>query len=213
MILLLVSISIRTFSAERIKIGVIDTGISLTDSNRKFFCKESKDFTGTGLEDHNGHGTNISGIISKHLDASKYCIVMIKYYDLKNDGLEAYLEALQYAITLNINFLNLSVEGYSYNTEEKALLAKITRNGVKVVVSAGNDAWDFDITGCIVFPACYPFKKNFYVVGSSNSRYSNRNGPVKYYENGTQEGFGIIKIGTSQAAAVLTNKLVRGLVK
>src|SRR5690606_38745548 len=105
--------------------------------------------------------------------------------------------------------VNLSLSGDDEMPEEKHILSNLVHN-TKVVVSAGNDYKDLDLT-CNVYPVCY--KIDLYVVGAlkrNKIQYpsSNYNGPVKYWEVG-ENVHGLS--GTSPAAAIFSNKLLRGI--
>ena len=67
-----------------ITIAVIDTGLRkdiVEQGYSKGICKIGhKDFTGTGINDDHGHGTNISGLIHKYAKGLKYCQVIIKFW-------------------------------------------------------------------------------------------------------------------------------------
>jgi hypothetical protein len=64
----------------------------------------------------------------------------------------------------------------------------MTDSGTKIFVAAGNSTRDLS-RDCSVFPACYPIKKNFFVVGGNDSTghrawYSDFGGPVKFFQFG-----------------------------
>lgn len=203
----------------RIKIAVIDTGLDLDlyhahnmlcNSGSKSFVDDDplKDAAG------NKHGTNVAGLVSKDLDVTKYCLIILKVYNSRGDiPYKLPAEAITYAIEQKVRFINLSIAAPGYIDHEFRIINLAIRHGIKISVAAGNKHSDLD-TLCDVYPACYSVKsKYFHVVGSStylNKEYSNYGGPVKYVEDGS--GVGIPRLsGTSQATAIHTNKLIRGL--
>ena len=181
--------------AKPIIVAVIDTGIASDLKGANFLCKMGhKDFTGTGIEDHHGHGTHISGLIDQYakdivfkspfkirentntiekLLSTKidYCQVIIKYYDpaAKVDN-NRYVKALQYAINLKVDIINYSGGGTNYVKEEEFLIKKALRMGIKVVVAAGNEYSNIDKSGKCYYPAC--LDPRLYVVGNLSENLS-----------------------------------------
>jgi subtilisin family serine protease len=206
----------QTVKEKRVKIAVIDTGIRAKTQIERYLCADGhKDFTGTGLVDRDGHGTNIAGIIAKKMDPKKQCIVIIKSFDpLSKNSTETLVNALKWAQNQNVKFVNYSGGGAGKNLEEESTIGSMLNYGVTVIVAAGNDSKNLS-ADCYYYPACYAFKnKNFYVVGNGQGIYrspsSNWGGPITNIENGENvEGEGIILTGTSQATAVMTGKLIK----
>jgi hypothetical protein len=209
----------------RIKIAVIDTGYDVTPELQPFICSKGHasfvdDFP--MRDSHKSkHGTNVVGLIAKNLNPNKHCILIIKFYN-------EYLSAaefgnfvrlgIEYAISQNARYINLSLSGSAPAYMEYLALEQALMHGIKVSVAAGNGretpkgsvGIDLD-KKCAAFPACYSFRtmqSNFHVVGSSGSRFSNRGQVVKFWENGNQVGKPALS-GTSQAAAIHTGKTVK----
>jgi len=206
-----------TIIETRIKIAIVDTGIIFNEETERYVCKTgNEDFTGLGLIDTHGHGTNVAGLISKDLNYEDYCLLILKYWrpDFIGNSLERELAAINKAIKEQASYINLSLGGTDFSNREETLINKALSKNIKVVVSAGNNSTDLSKT-CNYWPACIKANSNnFYVVGScSNNKYhyfSNYNGPVKQCEDGLKRtGFGIKMGGTSQAAAIFTNKLIK----
>ena len=64
-ILLAMIISVSTMAEDRIKIAVVDTGISYSQANAAYSCKgEHKSFIDNSIYDNHGHGTNGDGYAS-----------------------------------------------------------------------------------------------------------------------------------------------------
>lgn len=223
-ILILCTVATTVLSAgqkldPRTRIAIFDTGIMLNKETRPWLCSTGNfDATGTGLEDREGHGTNVAGLITKYLDITKYCLVIIKYYHLPDkqtnrpEGI-TYADAWNALLKSDAKYVNISISGDGYSLQEYKAIKTLVSRGVKVVVSAGNHKMNFNYYPCTIYPACYKmYSPNFYVVGAKNALFSNYNGPVKYYENGIdQRGFGVLRTGSSQATANFTNKLIRGI--
>jgi len=219
---------------KRIKIAVIDTGISPVAKDllvrnisgeliplRNFLCHSGhRDFTETTLSDAAPHGTHIAAIIAASIDPKKTCMVIIKWYHTvemtevnKEKTMIGLVDAIRYASSLRVEFMNLSLEGNAYIGIERAAISEAISLGIHVVVSAGNKGIDLDII-CETFPACYKMRSSrFRVVGAltpdgRKAQYSNFGSPVTNWEIGEQERLGLFMRGTSQAAAVYTGRWV-----
>lgn len=217
-----------------IVVAVIDTGIRADYKNAKFLCNEGHmDFTGTGIEDTHGHGTNISGLIDQYAknmliengykesdiiakDAD-YCQVILKYYDVRqsgSDNMRFEIAALKRAIDLKVDIINFSGGGEEFDVNEAQLVRKAIKMGIKVVVAAGNESHDINIKP--YYPAAVDPRAT--IVGNlshghsraSSSNYGNK---VNTWELGTSRlGYGNIRMtGTSQATAVKSGKIVHDL--
>lgn len=223
-----------------IVVAVIDTGIDSSLMDKSYICKDiSRDFTGRGLNDVHGHGTHISGIIHQYVTGAiiphspskvdlerfskanaTYCQMILKYYAESAPGsvnLANMIKALDYAISMHVDYINISGGGPESNSQEKALIEKALNMGIKVVVAAGNDHHDISFEQFKYYPASYD--KRIIIVGNlsdNNSRSPSSNyGPkVNTWEHGegvysTIPGnkYGRMT-GTSQATAIKTGKLI-----
>jgi hypothetical protein len=197
---------------KQLRIAIVDTGL---DSSLKLrLCPGlSRDFTGTGLEDRHihKHGSNVAALIARHAGAANYCLIIIKYIDrVQNTG--AYGPALEYVQALRPDFVNFSVQGTGrFEAETKAVLSLLNSGTTIVAASGNNGRLDLD-HGCDVRPAC--IDKRIVVVASSTGNFSNLGRAVDVYEDGSHQcAAGKCLNGTSQAAAIHTGTLVRGVSK
>jgi hypothetical protein len=196
----------------------MDTGIQKTEYSIPYLCKDGHlDVTGTSLDDSEGHGTNIAGLIARGIDIKKQCITVLKFYHTVenpsgNRTLDNTLrDSWAHIRKLNSKWVNMSFSGESYIREEYLTIKQLLKNGTKVVVAAGNEKKNLSVK-CEVYPACYEFNiPGFYVVGAKDTEFSNFGGPVSIIEfGGWQRGyFGPLQSGTSQAAANWTAKLIK----
>jgi subtilisin family serine protease len=229
----------NNFTATELKpivVAVIDSGINPSLSNKISLCKfGSKDFTGTDLIDRLGHGSHIAGLIDANAKATdiygvdkvhiNYCQITLKIWNLgEGNPLANELKALRWAINLKVDVINFSGVGDSPNNEEAKLIALAVRNGIKVVVSAGNEGKKMvknSKTG--FYPAMYPI--DMFVVGNLDStrkpaNSSNYGKMVNTWEIGMEllsfcphgDDYCVMS-GTSQATAVKSGKMVRKLLK
>jgi subtilisin family serine protease len=211
-----------------IRVAVVDTGLDLKDPRfAGRICPGSKDFSGTGIEDTHGHGTHVAGTILRYAKMRKnFCLMILKFYDAKASGSENIdntVRAFRYAAEQRVNVVNYSAGGPDANRDEREALASMP--WATIVVAAGNDNRD-TVAGrdpssgsAGYFPAAYGLK-NVIVVGALDTDgrklpASNFGPGVRVWELGKlngplpggREG---IRQGTSQAAAVLTGKLLAG---
>jgi len=198
--------SLDAFGDKIIKVAVIDTGLKQVYRPSARLCNTGhKDFTGEGLEDYHGHGTNIVGLIVNNADAQNYCIVIIKAYGKKG---VYYNQALQYAYDIKADIINLSGGGAGEDPVEKQIVLKLLDRGTTLIFAAGNDKRNLD-KNCYYYPACYDSR--IFVVGSKTTPHiSNYGSIVDIMEDGDyQTAFGETFNGTSQATANFTAKVIR----
>lgn len=214
--LLLILIANQAYGDNRIKIGIIDSGLSQEQYSSKFTCGAMATNDITPI-DSNGHGTNIYSLVSKDLSPDKYCI--ISYRISNKDGMfnvDSVTTAINLAIRDKVKYINLSIAGNDPNYWEFSSLARAVSKGIKVAVAAGNNYLDLN-EGCTIYPACYrkSIKKNYYVIGNYDSKNkkivdsSNRGSIVYKYIDGNKVGLPL-RSGTSQATAIFLNKLIKG---
>lgn len=197
-----------------VRIGIIDTGIR-PDHNLKT-CALPMDFTNRGINDADGHGSNVAHLITK--DVKNYCLIILKYYHtkLESDSLTNELKALEIAVDSNLHVLNLSVSGESYNQKECNLIKMMLDKGTKVIAAAGNSG--SNLSNKKVYPAMCDSRIT--IVGSRGdngliSKWSNFGDlPNLIYRNGEHvSAGGFMLSGTSQATAKYTNEVVKSLEK
>jgi len=193
----------------RLRIAVMDTGISAFQVDKPYMCKDKTYVTDDGIPsfDRHGHGTNVVGLIGQAIDDSKYCITSYGIHNWKS--MSKYLAMLKQISLDNPHAINLSWADEGYNGVEFDLLREYAEDkGVVVIVAAGNVAKNMTEDECNTWPACHAFKikKNFYVIGSTNKRYTNYGSIVSAYYPGDKQGFPA-QTGTSQATANFTGHL------
>lgn len=193
--------------ADIIKVAVIDTGLS--KNHKVKLCNTGhKDFTGEGLIDRHGHGTNISHLIEKHSNKINYCQIIIKifrgysaYYETHNSTLA---RAIDYAINQNVDIINISAGGFGYDIREDGRISAALNKGITVIISAGNSGLNLD-QNCIYYPACYDNRS--IVVGNVNSQ-SNTGMIVDLIVDGNNKtAGGYTMSGTSQSSAIVTGRM------
>lgn len=207
---------VSTKPETRIKIAVIDTGIKLTKETKKYLCNgKHYDVTGKGIEDTNGHGTNIAGIISKQIDVKKFCIIVLRYFDEFNTQNVLHIKAFELALKEDVKYINFSSGGLGSNLSEKEAIQKILNNNIYFITASGNNNQELSTKSCNYFPACYNFKSQYFKVVGNGKSNEDRLGMTNFGEVVTDwrpgmniEGFGITLSGSSQSTAVKTGELV-----
>lgn len=213
--------------AEPIKVLVIDTGFDFkskwTSVNfpKPVLCpKGHKDFTQTGLNDTNGHGTHIAGLIGKYAENSDYCIMVAKFYD-KNDNVNNTINslmAIKYAIDQKVDIINFSGGGNNRLEVECKLITKALDSGIAVVAAAGN--YSDNLNRYPFYPAMCDSRV---IVVANLDPLNKKLAPTSNYAenviavNGTNivslmpdNKLGVLS-GTSQSTAIYTGKLIKTL--
>jgi hypothetical protein len=207
----LFSLIFSLYAQDVIKVAVVDTGL---EKNHNIpLCN-----TQTNINDANGHGTNISNAINSQIENKKgYCQVIYKVMSGENIQINAYMASL-YAISKrkDINVVNLSIAGVGNMKQETTLIKNMVNSGKIVVVAAGNGGKNLT-ESCNVYPACIS-EPNLVVVGNKDhtgdiKAGSNHGGPVDIYVEGNYCHKGKCLFGTSQAAAIVTGKIINRAIK
>lgn len=201
----------------RIKIAVIDSGISHKQSLLPYMCKNGvRNATEHGKSDVHGHGSHIVHIIGSRIDIKKYCIVSYKVWHSKSavtDVLDNTYRALTDVSQDNtFKYVNVSMSGGEFYKPEYIRLKQLLEKGVKISVAIGNNSTELYSNQCRVYPACYrlSFKENFYVVQAKDVLSSNKAYfAVKEQGRAIASWQGVRLSGSSQATALFTSKLIK----
>lgn len=195
--------------AKTFEVAVLDTGIDFAYLNEVNICwKKSRDFTNTGFEAKDGHGSNIVNIIAHQLKGLDYCIIFIKIFDPKaKNAVLAYHQGLMYVAEIKPDIVNMSFGGYNPQPVEQSMIDAIIEEAIPIVAAAGNEGRNLD-RKCEYYPACY--NKKIVKVGNmykSGKKYEGSNyGKVidKWQVGVNVRSGGQILTGTSQATAIET---------
>lgn len=221
---------INTISTEehRKPVAIIDTGLQfqLKEFNPYLCLGGHKDFTGEGLQDKIGHGTNVAWNVINGVDYSKYCLLIIKWYGKHNNDEQAtynITKSLNWAYKQNPILINISGGGLDPIRQEREILEVIlSKNNTLVVVAAGNYGWNLE-KHCDFYPACYFNNQymNLHVVGAwdfenhNKASFSNYGSPpITDWANGIRVSGPrgkLIMTGTSQATALISNSILKSL--
>jgi subtilisin family serine protease len=217
-----------TSHSKTLVVAVLDTGFIVSEEtkNAKLCRFGHKDFTIVQAYskhpktadpipvDNHRHGTNIAGLIQKFAGNANFCIVIVKYFDpldKSESGIQPTIDAINYARIIKADYINYSGGGLKRDTQELIAVRRYLDQGGTFVAAAGNEKSDLRLNP--YYPAMYDSK--IVSVGSWSSKgniasYSNFGFDVKRWEIGSdREAFGIKMSGTSQAAAIVTGKLLK----
>ena len=132
---------------EGVKVAVLDTGIDTDHPDLQDAIADSRDFTGDGIEDANGHGTHCAGIIGARLNEVGFvgvapeCQLLIGKV-LNNGGQGSYdwiSQGIDWAVEKKAHIISMSLGGpKSADTLYKAIHSALTA-GVYVMCAAGNE--------------------------------------------------------------------------
>lgn len=201
------------FAQEKpIKVAVLDTG---SPEIRIKPCEQGhSDFSGLGIRDTHGHGSNISALIQQYAENANYCQVYLKYYNANSDNLSASLRAWRKAIDLKVDVIIYAGGGTQYSHSEERLVKEALQNGIFVFAAAGNESTNLE-SNCNYYPACSDWRvvkvgcKDSKGVLCTQSNYA-KNLENFMYENGYQRTAGGYTLtGTSQATAVVVGKFIK----
>jgi len=155
---------------EGVKVAVLDTGVDLEHPDLKAALVGSKDFTGDGVQDGNGHGTHCSGIVLARQDgkgvigvAPKAQLLIGKVLSNRGSGtLKGIADGIDWALEQGADIISMSLGARSGSPVLEKAVRKIIDNGKIVIVAAGNDGSGRDT---INYPGAY---KDVICVGSIN---------------------------------------------
>lgn len=147
--------------AKTVKVAVIDTGYDFNSNWDSFvdkkkdnrgvtfkkpkMCdtKEHLDLTGEGIQDDNGHGTHVVGIIAKYAEDADYCVVVIKAFGSKTVTFQQATlntaKAFKYAKQIGVDMINISGGGVSFDIAEYEAVKEALDAGIIIVAAAGNE--------------------------------------------------------------------------
>lgn len=146
---------------EGVRVGIIDTGIDLSHPDLKDNIKETFGVLECkNIEDDNGHGTHVAGIIAAVDNnigvigvAPKAEIYSVKAFDKNGRGqVSDIVEALNWCVEKKVHVINMS---FGFSLQSKALeraIQEVYRHNIVMVAAAGNTGKD----NSVMYPAKYP---------------------------------------------------------
>jgi len=153
-----------------IKVAVIDSGVNRTGfeldgvgqvlDGCDWVTSSTSVCTGTGLNDENGHGTHVAGIIAAKNDnlgvtgvAPGVTILPLRVLDANGSGyLSDVAAAIDYAVLQNAKVINMSLGGTTDFSLIRQAVTSAAAAGVVIVAAAGNSYPN----AVPSYPAAYP---------------------------------------------------------
>jgi len=143
------------YTGKGIKVAIVDTGIDTSHPDFVGRIVSSWDFTGEGLDDIDGHGTHVAGIVGGSGLASAFryrgvapgCLLLVakvmrKTKDGSTSGFHSWImSAIEWSILKGVRVINLSLGSPSGDcTDALSHMCEVAVNvsGVSVCVGAGN---------------------------------------------------------------------------
>lgn len=147
-------------TADPIKVGVIDTGISKSHPDLKTNIKGGVNIINPlkSWDDDNGHGSHVAGIIAALNNSVGVVgtgpasdLYAVKVLDRNGSGfLSNVISGIQWSVAHGMKVVNMSL-GTSFDIQSMRDAVKAAHDaGVVVVAAAGNSG------GSVIFPAAYP---------------------------------------------------------
>lgn len=146
---------------EGVKVAVLDTGIDVDHPDLADAIVDSKDFTGEGVEDTDGHGTHVAGIIAARLNdvgfvgvAPKAGLLVGKVLGKGGQGsFEWIAQGIEWAIAKGAHVISMSLGGSTSTHQLFVAVHEALVKGLFVVCAAGNEGSLFQ--NSIGFPGRY----------------------------------------------------------
>jgi subtilisin len=226
LLVLLAVLIAKSARAGQLKVAVIDTGFDATYLQQLHLCDNElhHDFTGEGISDSVGHGTNVSGLIIAMSKATKaqLCLIQYKVYSEKATAYSTVsntIGAIEMAIASKVDVINISMSGQGSSLKEKRAIIKALDKGIKVIVASGNSGAYMGSGNCTYFPACYDAR--IIVVGNGVKqasgiaiRHESSNyGPVVdlWIPGCITPSLNGLQCGSSMSAAIASGLLIKAL--
>jgi subtilisin family serine protease len=198
-ILLIISLSFA-----KLKVAVMDTGFNYEHINSLPTCVKYTN----NIDDDNGHGTNVAGLIQKHAGKGDYCFYIYKVFLIKDRY--ATIRAIENAIHNGVHIINYSGGGLQEDLLETAVIKKFLDKGGVFIAASGNNSNNLS-KKCNYYPACSDSR---ITVVANTQPTSNYGGPVDIYLNGKdQEAYNVSLSGSSQSTAVYTGMFINYFLK
>lgn len=133
-----------------IKVGVIDTGVDLNHDDLKGRVKDYANFTTSDIDDvqdENGHGTHVAGIIAAARNdigvigvAPEADLYIAKAFD--KDGyadFDAIEKSIKWMMERKVDVINMSFSASTASTEYQQIIKQAYKQGITMVCAAGNE--------------------------------------------------------------------------
>lgn len=173
--------------SDEVLVAVIDSGI---DYNHKDLVNRIAPggynflYNNSSLQDHNGHGTFVSGIIAAEYNNNygitglagganiKILPLIVSNYQGVSCSTDV-IKAIDYCISKNVDVINMSLGGSNYSLALFESIQRAINAGIVVVASSGNSALEGN-------PIMYPASYDGVLSVGSTDRYNKRSNFSNY---------------------------------
>ena len=153
----------KVTKGEEIKVLVLDTGYCThSDLDGGMIREESKSFLSDEIfpDDLNGHGSHVCGIIGARknnqgmVGVAPECKIITAKVLGKNGsgGFKSIRDALEYAIKVKPDVINMSLGSRYYDPQMHKLIKKLYDMNIPIIAASGNDSRG----NAVNYPAKYP---------------------------------------------------------
>lgn len=140
---------------EGVKVAVLDTGVATKHPDLQSAIIKTKDFTGEGVEDGNGHGTHCSGIVLGRQNndgvvgvAPKAELMIGKVLSNAGSGRISWIvEGMEWALAEGADIISMSLGSRMPSAELEQAVKKVINNHCILICAAGNDGQGNDTIG------------------------------------------------------------------
>lgn len=151
----------RRTRGQGVRVAVLDTGIDPDHPDLEGAIEQTRDFTGEGIEDLNGHGTHCAGVIAARqneigfIGTAPLASLLIGKV-LRNDGagsLDAVADGVRWAVEERVDILSMSLGAPEGSPGLFEAVHTALARGIIVICAAGNSGALF--TNSIGYPGRY----------------------------------------------------------
>lgn len=185
--------------------GVDDDGNGLVDDTTGWDFVEND-----GLPmDYDGHGTAVASVMVAEGDNTEGLagilargkILPIRVLGAAGSGeYDIIARGIRYAVELGVDVINFSIGGNRNSKTMQRAFAEAEKQGIPVVISAGNEGMDIDANP--IYPASYSFQ-NIYTVASHDNE-----GELSAFSNYGKKSVHFAAPGEIIAAATIPDKIM-----
>lgn len=136
----------RRTQGEGVRVAVLDTGVDPDHPDLAGAIERTRDFTGEGIEDLNGHGTHCAGVIAARrneigfIGTAPLAMLLIGKV-LRDSGggtLQAVADAVRWAVDEKVDIISLSLGAPEGDAALHEAIHTALAKGVIVICAAGN---------------------------------------------------------------------------
>ncbi len=137
----------RLTQGEGVKVAILDTGVDIDHPDLQDAIVATKDFTGDGIEDENGHGTHCAGIVGARLNgvgfvgvAPKVELLIGKVLGNEGSGSFSWIsDGIFWAVDQGADIISMSLGGAGSDNELFQAVQYALFYGKYVICAAGNE--------------------------------------------------------------------------